>query len=121
MISNPHILMVEDNPADVDLFRMALDEHGEPYELTVFSNGAQALGFVQSSRSGLEEDNPCAIWLDLHLPKYDGLEVLRALKREPSLDIPVVVLTSGPVPSKDQAEISGLGGVLRKKPENFSE
>ena len=56
------------------------------------------------------------------LPKYDGLEVLRALKREPSLeDVHVVIVTAGPVPSQDEAEIRTLGGVLRQKPDSFSE
>jgi CheY-like chemotaxis protein len=121
-VSKPHIVIVEDNPADVVLFRMALDEQDEPYELTVLSDGAQALAFFQKYRLGMEEDEPCAILLDLRLPKYDGLEVLRALKRQPSLDnIHVVMVTSGPVPSDDEAEIRTLGGLLRQKPGSVSE
>ena len=98
------------------------NEHDEAYELSVLSDGAQALSFVQKYRLGIEKDDPCAIPLDLRLPKYDGLEVLRALKREPSLeDVHVVIVTAGPVPSQDEAEIRTLGGVLRQKPDSFSE
>jgi CheY-like chemotaxis protein len=122
LVSKPHIVIVEDNPADVLLLRMALDEQGEPYQLTVLSDGAQALRFVQEYRSGMKDDDPCAILLDLRLPKYDGLEVLRALKREPSLDnVHVVMVTSGPVPSGDDAEIRALGGILRQKPGSVSD
>jgi CheY-like chemotaxis protein len=121
-MSKPHIVIVEDNAADVLLFRLALDEQGEPYELTVLSDGAQALTFFEKYRLGMEKDDPCAILLDLRLPKHDGLEVLRALKREPSLeDIQVVMVTSGPVPSEDAAKIRALGGLLRQKPGSVSE
>jgi CheY-like chemotaxis protein len=122
LMSKPHIVIVEDNPADVVLFRIALDEQGEPYELTALSDGAQALAFVEKYRLGMEEDDPCAIVLDLRLPKHDGLEVLRALRREPSLDnIHVVMVTSGPVSSGDAAEIRSLEALLRQKPGSVSE
>jgi len=75
------IVVIEDNPADVDLLRYALDRQGEAYELEVLGDGEQALQFVHEHRTGKRDPEPCVIILDLHLPKYDGLEVLRAIKK----------------------------------------
>jgi CheY-like chemotaxis protein len=121
-MSKPHILVIEDNPADVELLRLALDELEEPYELVVLHDGAEALDFVKERRSGISDEDPCAILLDLYLPKYDGMEVLAALKREPTLrEIRVVVLTSTAVSRRHEETIESLGATLRLKPRNFSE
>src|SRR5712671_5847759 len=79
------ILIVEDNPADILWLRHALDQQGEKYDLQVLLDGEAALRFVDEHRTGLREPEPCVILLDLHLPKYDGIEVLRAVKRVPAL------------------------------------
>jgi CheY-like chemotaxis protein len=121
-MSKPHILTIEDNPLDVELLRMALDRLAEPYELIVLPDGAEALGYVRQHHSRAPEAEPCVILLDIHLPKYDGLEVLEALKREPGLrEIGVVVLTSGAVRSREEARIESMGAVLRQKPRDFTE
>ena len=121
-MSKPQILIIEDNPADVELLRLALDELEEPNELVVLRDGAEALDFVKDRRSGINEPDLCAILLDLYLPKYDGMEVLAALKREPTLrDIRVVVLTSTLVTRQYEEKIKDLGAALRLKPRNYSE
>jgi CheY-like chemotaxis protein len=111
------ILVVEDNQADVFLLRHALDEHGEEYQLEVLRDGAEAILFVQQQRTVASEPTPCAIVLDLHLPKHDGASVLRAIRGEPTLaHIHVVALTSIASPA-EETEVRNMGlRLYRAKP-----
>jgi CheY-like chemotaxis protein len=121
-MSIPYIVIVDDNPADIELLRFALNEVGEPYDLVALQDGAEALQFVQERYLEISEPHPCVVLLDFHLPKYDGLEVLAALKRQPSLrHIHVVVLTSGALRPTDEAKIQSLGALFREKPRHYSE
>ena len=105
---SPHrIVAIEDNPGDTLLLRCALDEIGEPYSLEVLSDGEAALNFVRNHCGTHPE--PCLVVLDLHLPKYDGVAVLRAIRSEPRIShVKVVVLTSAASPM-ETAEILDLG------------
>ena len=91
------ILMVEDDPKDVELSLTALEEYNLANEVVVVGDGEQALDYLYyrgkfQSRSG---ENPAVMLLDLKLPKVDGLEVLKQIKADEKLKlIPVVVLTS---------------------------
>ncbi len=111
------ILVVEDNQADVFLLRHALDEHREEYQLEVLRDGAEAILFVQQQRTFASEPTPCAIVLDLHLPKHDGASVLRAIRGEPTLaHIHVVALTSIASPA-EETEVRNMGlRLYRAKP-----
>ena len=118
-MSVPTILVIEDNVADVFLIRHFLDEQGEAYLFEVLPDGEAALAFVAEHRSGTRQHEPCVILLDLHLPKYNGIEVLTAIKEEPVLaHIHVVVLTSDASPA-ERAEISELGGICCFKPSDL--
>ena len=118
----PCVVIIEDNPGDVDILRIALDRQQEPYDLVALSDGAEALGFVQSRRAGAREPEPCVILLNVHLPKYDGLEVLAALRNEPSLNhVQVVMLSSGDVRPGEEAVIRSWGAEFRQKPTQLSE
>lgn len=89
-----HILVVDDNPADVRLTREALDECGQPYRLSVAADGEKALHFLADIRLH-PELRPDIILLDWNLPGMDGKDVLRTIKSNPELRmIPVVVLTT---------------------------
>ena len=121
--TNPaQILVMEDNPADVHLLRLALDHHGEEYTLELIHDGEEAIRFVHDQRKAPADPEPCVIILDLHLPRHDGKSVLRAIKQEPALaHVHVVALSSLPSPS-DQAEVLRLGARLcRTKPMELDE
>ena len=91
------ILIVEDDPRDVELTLAALEEYNLANEVVVTRDGQEALDYLYcrehfNARSG---ENPAVMLLDLKLPKIDGLEVLQQVKSDEHLKmIPVVVLTS---------------------------
>jgi CheY-like chemotaxis protein len=91
------ILLVEDDPKDIDLTLAALGEYKLANEVIVVRDGAEALDYLHTKgnyRSRARE-NPAVVLLDLKLPKVDGLEVLREIRSDERLKlIPVVVLTS---------------------------
>ena len=91
------ILLVEDDPKDIDLTLAALGDYKLANEVIVVRDGAEALDYLHTRgnyRSRARE-NPAVVLLDLKLPKVDGLEVLREIRSDERLKlIPVVVLTS---------------------------
>jgi len=92
------ILLVEDNPNDVELTLHALQQNHVSNRVHVVRDGAEALEFIFCTgayAARRSSDGPKVILLDLKLPKVDGLEVLRRIKdNERTRTIPVVVLTS---------------------------
>lgn len=95
-ISRPiEVLLVEDNPGDVRLTREALREGKVRNNLSVVSDGVEAIAFLRREGKYASVVRPDLILLDLNLPRKDGREVLQEIKADPSLrHIPVVVLTS---------------------------
>ena len=84
------ILLVEDNPNDAELTQRALKKANVGGRLAIVRDGAEALDYLLSDRP-----KPKVIFLDLKLPKIDGLEVLRRIRAEESTKLqPIVVLTS---------------------------
>jgi two-component system, chemotaxis family, response regulator Rcp1 len=89
------VLLVEDNPGDVRLTKEALKEGKLLNQLTVVSDGVEALSFLRKEGIYADALQPELILLDLNLPKKDGREVLAEIKADPNLRrIPVVVLTT---------------------------
>jgi CheY-like chemotaxis protein len=92
------ILLVEDNPNDVELTLHALKKNNLTNRIHVVRDGAEALEYLFSSGAYAERDlnqTPKVILLDLKLPKVDGMEVLKRIKAdERTRSIPMVVLTS---------------------------
>jgi len=91
------ILIVEDDPKDVELTLTALEEYNLANEVVVTRDGEEALDYLycRGSFKMRGGENPAVVLLDLKLPKVDGLEVLQQIKSDEKLKfMPVVVLTS---------------------------
>lgn len=92
------ILLIEDNPGDIELTKRALEKSRILNELIVVSDGQEALDFLygQGAYAGRDTSQlPTLTLLDLKLPKVSGLEVLRRIRTEPcTRRMPVVILTS---------------------------
>jgi CheY-like chemotaxis protein len=118
------ILLVEDNPRDIELTLAALEENRLANEVIVVRDGEEALDYL--NRRGIfrlrAEGNPAVVLLDLKLPKIDGLEVLEEVKTTGSLQtIPVVMLTSSrEEPDLTQSYKIGANAYV-VKPVDFSE
>lgn len=90
---NRPIMLVEDNPVDIDLTKRALAKRLLANPIIVARDGEEALTYLKKWEEG--EPPPVVILLDLKLPKVHGLEVLREIKKHPEFStIPVIVLTS---------------------------
>ena len=109
---NKEILLVEDNPDDVELTRIAFTEAGSGYAIRVVTDGAQALDylFARGEHAGRDiNDVPALVLLDLNLPKLNGREVLQAIRENPATrSLPVVVLTTSAEPM-DVGSVYELG------------
>lgn len=89
------ILLVEDDPHDVDLTLRAMREHNLTNRIVVARDGAEALDILFDADEEQPRCRPRFVLLDLKLPKVDGLEVLRRIKSDDrTRSMPVVVLTS---------------------------
>ena len=104
-MSGVEILLVEDNPEDLELTQRALRKANLANYIHIARDGAEALEFLfcEGAHAARKiEDGPKVILLDLKLPKIDGLQVLKRIKSDPrTRTIPVVVLTS----SKEQNDV----------------
>ena len=118
-MNEKHILLVEDNPDDVDLTLRAFQKNRIMNAVQVVRDGAEALDYLFATGAYASRDvtkQPTVILLDLKLPKVDGLEVLKRLRADPRTQfIPVVILTS----SKEDTDIingyaNGANSYIRK-------
>jgi len=88
------VLLVEDNPADVQLTLTALRDARSHNQVHVVADGEEALTFLKRQGANINSPRPDLVFLDLSLPKVDGYQVLEAMKADPSLRrIPVVVIS----------------------------
>ena len=124
MTTLARILLVEDDPNDVELTLTALADHNLANEVVVARDGEQALDYLYRRRefATRSTDNPAVMLLDLKLPKVSGLEVLTQIKSDERLKmIPIVVLTSSHE-EKDMMRSYALGvNAYVVKPVDFHE
>jgi CheY-like chemotaxis protein len=89
------VLLVEDNPGDAQLTRIALEDSKISVNLNVVEDGVEAMAFLRKQDKYAKVPHPDIVLLDLNLPRKDGREVLAEIKTDPTLKrIPVVVLTT---------------------------
>lgn len=124
-MDNKTILLVEDNPDDIDLLLLIFKKNNIKNEVKIVNDGAEALDFLfgKSNYAGRDLNHmPTIILLDLKLPKIDGLEVLRKLREnELTKLLPVIILTS----SKEEYDLTmgynlGANSYIRK-PVDFNQ
>ena len=121
------ILLVEDNPDDRELMKLAFAREEIPHNLIVFSDGIEALNYLIGQENYNEEsaelDNdgetnmmPALIMLDLNLPKINGIEVLRRIRAHPKTRLlPVVIISSSNEPQDlIDSYINGCNSYIRK-------
>jgi CheY-like chemotaxis protein len=110
------ILLVEDNPDDIDLTVEALRENRSTHHLHVVENGTDALAFLRRDGTYAGAPRPDLVLLDLNLPKKSGYDVLTAIKADPQLQrIPVVILTSSSAESDRRRSVDlGADGYVTK-------
>ncbi|HUE24908.1 MAG TPA: response regulator [Bryobacteraceae bacterium] len=106
------IVIAEDSCPDVVLVKAALRAAGLAAELTVFPDGEQCARYLKAGH-----EPPDAIILDLHLPLIEGLELLRAVRRDPRFDrVPVAMLTSSAQPEDRRTSLNLGASAFITKP-----
>jgi two-component system response regulator len=101
----PRILLVEDNPGDVELLRLALKTAGFECDLTVLDDGGEAIAMVKGQGKYADVAPPDLAILDLNVPKNDGIEIIESMRAsEVFRDTQVVVLSSSSSP-RDYARL----------------
>lgn len=120
-LSQPYILVAEDNSGDVSLIRLALAERGVALEVVVQADGEKAMEFLGEVDAGRREC-PALVVLDLNLPRINGREVLGRIRNSSVCGkIPVVVFSSSDS-ARDREEAVSLGATLYlKKPSNLED
>ena len=97
------ILVVEDNPMDLDFMLQAFEEHAVLNPVIVCRDGEEAMQFIEAHAQQDDHELPLLVLLDLRLPKVDGIDVLREARRRPVWkQVPFVVITT----SRENADIS---------------
>lgn len=118
------ILLIEDNPRDLELTLVALERSQLANDVIVMRDGAEALDYLfrRNAYAGRPDANPAVMLLDLKLPKVDGLEVLKSVRENAELrSIPVVMLTSSrEEPDLERAYALGVNAYV-VKPVEFKE
>jgi len=122
MKTTPEILMVDDNPADIDLTSEVLAQSKGHFHVNAVNDGVEALSFLQRQGKYAKAPVPDLVVLDLNLPRKDGCEVLSNIRADPALaKIPVVIFTTSQA-SSDIARSYKLGAnCYLKKPGNLPE
>jgi two-component system response regulator len=122
MKTKPEILMVDDNPADIDLTSEVLAQSKGHFHVNAVNDGAEAISFLRRQGKYAKAPVPDLVVLDLNLPRKDGCEVLSNIRADPALaKIPVVIFTTSQANS-DIARSYKLGAnCYIQKPVDFDQ
>ncbi|TWH99481.1 two-component system response regulator [Luteimonas cucumeris] len=124
-MSQKDILLIEDNPDDVELTRIAFAEAGIAQRLMALSDGVAALDYLFARGQYADRDPhelPSIVLLDLNLPKVDGREVLQAIRdNQITRTLPVVVLTTSTEPFDVEASYALGANSYIQKPVDFEQ
>jgi DNA-binding response OmpR family regulator len=107
-LESDHIILAEDNPADIFLVKESFRQHGIGCELDIASDGEVALRMIDQFDANADAPHVAAIVLDLNLPKCGGEEIIQRLRQSKKLiSVPVVIMTSSEAP-KDKALVGEI-------------
>lgn len=122
MKNTPEILMVDDNPADIDLTSEVLAQSKGHFHVNAVNDGVEAISYLRRQGKYADAPVPDLVVLDLNLPRKDGCEVLSNIKSDPALaKIPVVIFTTSQA-SSDITRSYKLGAnCYLRKPGNLPE
>ena len=116
------ILLVDDNPGDVALTKVALRDARIMNHIHVASDGAEALAFLKRQGGFADAPRPDLVLLDLRMPKVDGHQVLAEMKADPELRrIPVIVMSSSSAEKDLVRAYDAQISAYLVKPSNFDE
>jgi CheY-like chemotaxis protein len=122
MKTTPEILMVDDNPADIDLTSEVLSQSKKHFHVNAVSDGVEAISFLRRQGKYEAAPRPDLVVLDLNLPHIDGCEVLSNIKSDPALArIPVVIFTTSQADSDISRSYQLGANCYLKKPGNLAE
>lgn len=117
-----HILLIEDNPDDVSLTKLAFDEIDMAHDLHVTRDGYEAMAFLRREGAFPDAPYPDLILLDLNMPGKDGRTTLKEIKEDPNLKrIPVVVLTTSDAATDTLLAYSYHANAYLTKPTDLDE
>jgi CheY-like chemotaxis protein len=106
------LLVIEDNSADIMLLRESLERVNLPHDLIHLPDGGAALDFIRRRDVSPGEPSPHLVLLDLGLPKYDGIQVLRAIRASKYLQDAAVIIVSSSRPRQSKAPLEELGAEM---------
>ncbi len=116
------ILLAEDSAADVGIVRIALRDQGLDHVLHVARDGEEAISFIKKADNDRKAPGPDLLLLDMHLPKYNGEEILQCLRStEFYAQIPVVVMTSSDAPADHDRAQKHAAMFYFRKPSRLDE
>jgi chemotaxis family two-component system response regulator Rcp1 len=114
------VLLIDDNPADIDLTRETLAQSKRPFHVTALNNGAEAIGLLRQRKDNVDASFPDLVVLDLNLPCTDGRQVLAEVKGDPLLRrVPVIVFTTSGAASDVSRSYELGANCYLKKPGNL--
>ena len=105
------VLLVEDNPADANLVEEAIEEANVDCELSIMSNGAQVIEYIESLEAGGPQPFPDLLLLDLNLPKVPGDAILQRVRSSPQCRAAKVFIISSSDAPADRERAMKLGAI----------